>query len=182
MIGPLSTTAQEPPARTREPASDHPSALSAGDLTHVQLTWIEKREEQWIRFGAPVAERILDRPRRVLSFRPGCVFAVLRWSANDFGTTFSRLDVVASVAPGQAFQTVPCIDPGAEILLTMTGWPRVARVLETIDAIERLGIDLESVSPEHWRHVHNRMAAGQAPRTYTLGQHRAFLLRRRVTS
>ena len=180
MIGPLSTTAQEPALRNPEP--HHPPALSADDRTHVQLTWIEKREEQWIRFGAPVTERIVDRHRRVLSFRPGCVFALLRWEANAFGTTFSRLDVVASVARGQAFQTVPCIDPGAEILLTITGWPRVARVLETIDAIERLGVDLESVSPEHWRHVHNRMAAGQAPCSYTLSQHRAFLLRRQVTS
>lgn len=182
MIGPLPTSIQEPQARNREPASVHFQARSADDLTHLQLTWIEKKQEQWIRFGAPVTERILDRRRRVLSFRPGSVFALLRWEANDFGTTFSRLDVVASVARGQAFQTVPCIDPGAEILLTITGWPRVARVLETIDAIERLGVDLESVSPEHWRHVHNRTAAGQAPRSYTLSQHRAFLLRRRVTS
>ena len=50
------------------------------------------------------------------------------------------------------------------------------------DAIERIGIDPEAVSPDHWRHVHNRLAAGHEPRTYTLDHHRAFLLRRKAES
>jgi hypothetical protein len=36
------------------------------------------------------------------------------------------------------------------------------------------------VSPHHWRHVHNRLTAGQEPRRYTVEQHRAILLRRSV--
>ena len=49
-----------------------------------------------------------------------------------------------------------------------------------LDAIERLGIDPAAVSPDHWRHVHNRMTAGEAPRAYGPRQHRAFLLRREI--
>jgi len=47
-------------------------------------------------------------------------------------------------------------------------------------AIESIGINPADVSPHHWRHVHNRLAAGQEPRSYTAEQHRAILLRRRV--
>ncbi len=44
-------------------------------ITTVELTWIEKQVERWLRFGRPVADTILDRQRRMLSFAPGSVFA-----------------------------------------------------------------------------------------------------------
>ena len=53
-------------------------------------------------------------------------------------------------------------------------------MLRHVDAIEAIGIDADTISPDHWRHVHNRMAAGYQPHAYTLEQHRAFLLRRRT--
>ena len=45
------------------------------DLTHVELVWLEKRIENWIRFGHPAEEQILDRRRRIVSFAPGSIFA-----------------------------------------------------------------------------------------------------------
>ena len=60
-----------------------PSADSPDALTHVELTWIEKRIEYWIRFGRAAGKRIIDRRRRVVSFRPGAIFAFVRWAAND---------------------------------------------------------------------------------------------------
>lgn len=157
-----------------------PTVLPQDNLTHVELTWVEKKIENWIRFGSHAHEQILDRRRRVLSFRPGAVFAFVRWASNDFGTTISRIDIVRAVARGKAYQTLPFVRPGGDILLKIESWPKVERVLQTIDAIERLGIDPEAVSPDHWRHVHNRLTAGHEPRAYTLDHHRAFLLRRRA--
>ncbi|MBR2686279.1 MAG: DUF2840 domain-containing protein [Aquamicrobium sp.] len=157
-------------------------ALCTDTLTTVELTWLGKKQEQWIRFGNPVKEQIVDRQRRIVSFRPDSVFALIRWAANDFGTTLSRIDIVVAVARGRPLQTLPTVRPGAEILLSMARWPQVELVLKAIDAIEQAGIDASSVSPEHWRHMHNRMTAGQAPRSYSPRQHHAFLLRRRVTS
>ena len=157
-----------------------PAALPSDNLTQVELTWIEKKHETWIRFGTHVHEQILDRRRRVLSFHPGTIFAFVRWAANDFGTILSRMDIVQAVMPGEAYQTLPFVRPGGTILLKVESWPKVERVLQAIDAIDLLGIDLESVSPDHWRHVHNRIAVGQEPRAYTADRHRAFLLRRRV--
>lgn len=160
-------------------APRHPCATE--DLTHVHLTWIEKRVEQWLRFGAPASERRLDRRRRVLSFVPGVTFALVRWASNDIGTVLSRLDVVRTTASGATRQTLPLVRPGGEILLRAHGWPRVERVLRHVDTIEAAGIDLAAVDPDHWCHVHNRLAAGQEPSAYTLLRHQAWLKRRRIS-
>ena len=136
-----------------------PSALSHDNMTHVELTWIEKKIEYWIRFGREAHEQILDRRRRIVSFRPHTVFAFVRWAANDFGTIISRLDIVRAVEPGEAYQTLPFVRPGGDVLLKVEGWPKVEEVLRHVDAVEAVGIDADAVSPEHWRPVHNRMTA-----------------------
>ena len=157
-----------------------PIAHASDNLTHVELTWVEKRIENWIRFGREARETILDRRRRVLSFRPGSTFAFVRWASNDFGTIISRIDIVRAVEPGQPYQTLPFVRPGGEILLKIDGWPKVEQVLRHIDAIQGIGIDPEDVSPDHWHHVHNRLTAGHEPRAYSADQHLAFLKRRSV--
>jgi hypothetical protein len=148
-------------------------------LTQVELLWFESRIERWIRFGRPVAERILDRRRRVLSFAPGEAFALVRWRANDYGTAVSRIDILRAARPGQALTVVPFVTPGGELLLRAHGWPKVERVLEAIDAIEQLGVDPADAAIDHWRHIHNRLATGETPRPYTRERHRAWMLRRR---
>ncbi|MFC2254053.1 DUF2840 domain-containing protein [Labrys portucalensis] len=149
-------------------------------LTHVELTWIDKRMENWIRFGHAVQEQAIDRQRRILSFRSGSIFAFLRWAANDYGTILSRIDIVRAVEQGEALQTLAFVRPGGDILLRIEGWPKVEQVLRHIDAIEALDIDPVEVAPDHWRHVHNRMNAGLSPRPYTIGRHQAWLKRREI--
>ncbi|MBR0962519.1 DUF2840 domain-containing protein [Tardiphaga sp. 538_B7_N1_4] len=149
-------------------------------LTHVELTWQAKRIEHRIRFGHPVATARLDRHRRRVSFAPGAIFAVMRWAANDFGTVLSRIDVLRAVQAEESFTTVPLVQPGGVILLTISGWPKVERVLQAIDGVEALGIDPADAAPEHWHHVHNRLSVGDTPRTYTMTRHKAWLKRRRV--
>lgn len=150
------------------------------DLTQVELVWIEKQIEHWIRFGREVREQILDRRRRILFFPPGTTFALVRWAANEHGTVLSRLDILHAVGAAEPCQTIPTVTPGGDILLRVDGWPKVERMLQLIDAIEAIGIDPVDVSPDHWRHVHNRLAVGETPRAYTMQRHRAFLLTRRI--
>ncbi len=159
-----------------------PPPLPIDGLTRVELTWIEKKVEYWIRFGKEKEEQILDRRRRVLNFTPNSVFGFVRWASNDYGTVISRIDIVRAIRPGEPYQTLPFVRPGGDILLKMEGWPKVERVLQIIDAIEAIGIDPTEVSPHHWRHVHNRLTAGQEPRVYTVHQHRAVLLRCEIES
>jgi hypothetical protein len=158
------------------------SGLLLGDLTHVELIWMEKQIEHWIRFGHDVAEQILDRRRRILSFTPNSIFAYVRWAANDYGTVVSRIDILRAVVRGEAFSTVGYVRPGGEILLRASGWPNVERVLQAIDAVEQAGVDPADACPDHWRHVHNRLAAGEGPRPYTRERHAAWVLRQKCAS
>ena len=167
-----------------EPSPQHvipPSPRRAVTLTHVELTWIEKKIEHWLRFGRRAEEKILDRRRSIASFTPNNIFAFVRWASNDYGTIISRMDIVRTVETGERFQTLPFVRPGGEILLRVDSWPKVERALRAIDAIEALRIDPADVAPEYWRHLHNRLAAGHEPRAYTREQHAAWLKRRSVT-
>jgi hypothetical protein len=149
-------------------------------LTEVELIHLEGKIERWIRFGREVQERILDRRRRVLAFAPGAVFAFVRWASNDFGTIVSRIDILRAVDVTQPLSTVPFVRPGAEILLRISGWPKVEQVLAAIDQVEALDVRAEDACPDHWRHVGNRIATGQLARPYTADRHSAWLLRRRI--
>ncbi|WP_306259957.1 DUF2840 domain-containing protein [Pararhizobium sp. IMCC21322] len=168
------------PAAFKKGAQREATDRQSDALTHVELIWFEKRTEYWIRFGQQAGERVIDRRRRVVSFAPGQVFAFVRWASNDYGTVLSCIDILRAVCRGEPYQTLPSVQPGGDVLLTITGWPKVERVLQVIDAIEAFGIDPVDVTPDHWRHVHNRMAARQTPRTYTQTRHAAWIKRRRV--
>lgn len=150
------------------------------DLTLVELTWREKRIEHRIRFGRIVDEHRLDRHRRIVSFAPSTVFAFVRWAANEYGTIISRIDIVRAVRADEPYQTLPFVRPGGEILLRISGWPKVERVLAAIDGIEALSIDPADAAPEHWRHLNNRISVNEPFRVYSADQHHAWLRRREI--
>ena len=147
-------------------------------LTHVTLVWREGEREDWLRFGKPAASRILDRRQRIESYAAGQLFGLVRWTSNAYGTLRSALDIVRAVGAGEPVTPVPQIDPGGELLLHVHGWPKVARVFRLIDTIEASAIDPCEVAPDHWRHIHNRLAAREAPRCYSPARHDAWLRRR----
>jgi hypothetical protein len=150
--------------------------------TSVELTWVEKQTERWIRFGNPLRDEVIDRRRRRLTFAAGSVFAFVRWASNDYGTALSRLAIVRAVAPGEPYSTLPCILPGGEILLHLSSWARVRRAFEVIDAVADLGIDPALAAHDYWRHAHNRLIAGHRPRAYSVPRHRAWLLRQALAA
>lgn len=81
------------------------SALDArqpfDNLTHVELTFRTKMIEHWLRFGDPIERTIIDKRRCVASFKPGQIFAFVRWASNDYGTIISRLDIVRTIDRGE---------------------------------------------------------------------------------
>jgi hypothetical protein len=162
------------PAETR--SNEGPS------LTHVTLFWREAEHEDWLKFGKPVANRVVSRSRRVESYAPGQVFGLVRWASNDYGTIRSSLDIVRAVEPGEHVTPVTQVDPGGELLLSVHGWPKVEQVFRLIDAIEASRVDPCEVAPDHWRHIHNRLAAREAPRDYSHARHRAWLHRKALLS
>lgn len=150
--------------------------------TEVELIWIEGRLEHWTRFGRVAAERIVSRKTRIVSFRPNAVFALVRWTSNDYGTIHSRIDTLRAVMLGEGYTTAPFVRPGGELYLSIQGWPKVRAVLAAIDAVEAAGVDPCDAAPDHWRHVHNRLSAGETPRLYTTERHAAWLKRKAIES
>jgi hypothetical protein len=155
-------------------------ASASSPPTDVQLIWLKGQFQRWIRFGRIADERLIDRRRRVVSFAPGAVFAVVHWEAGQYGTTLSRLWVLRAVAAGEASAPVPFVAPGAEILLDLKTWVKVQAALAVIDAIEAQRIRPERVAPDHWSHVGARIAVAQTPSTYDRTRHRAWLMRKRL--
>ena len=159
----------------------HDSTIDAAlELTHVDVLWIRQRVENRVRFGRIEQQHVIDRHWRVVSFAPDSIFAFLRWASNAYGTAYSQIDILRAVAPGEGYVTAPHVHPGADSLLHISGWPRVEKVLQAIEAVEALGIDPADVAPDDWRHVHNRLSAGDRPQPYTRTRHHAWLRRKRV--
>lgn len=150
--------------------------------TIVHLTWTEGRVERWIRFGRIARETVLTSSEKRIAFAPGAVFALVRWSSNDYGTVESRIDILRAVRAQEPCSTVPCVTPGGELLLRLSGWPKVEAALRSIDTVESYGIAPEEVCPDHWRHVHNRLTAALQPSAYTPARHAAWLKRRMTTT
>ena len=169
----LWTDGDAPPRRPAE------TRLSDGPrLTHVTIYWRKGEREDWLKFGKPVAERIINRRQRTESYSAGQVFGLVRWASNEYGTVRSALDIVRAVETDEPVTPVPQVDPGGDVLLSVHGWPKVAQVFRLIDAIEASDIDPCDVAPDHWRHIHNRLAAREVPRGYSLARHRAWLQRK----
>jgi hypothetical protein len=145
----------------------------APELTHVELLWIRQRVENRIRFGRIDQQHVIDRRWRVVSFTAGSIFAFLRWAANDYSTVLSWIDILRAAASGERYVTVPHVRPGSGSLPHLSGWPKVEKALQAIEAVEALGIDPADAAPDHWRHVHNRLSVGERPRCYTRSRRHA---------
>jgi hypothetical protein len=104
-------------ASVRGPSNDTRTALA-----HIELTWLEKCIEHWIRFGRIADEKALGRCRRIVSFAPGGAFAFVRWALN----------IVRAVASGEPYATLPFGHPGGDILLHINGWAKVKQALQAI--------------------------------------------------
>jgi len=149
--------------------------LPASGLTDVELTWIEGHLEQQLRFGRVAAERSGGPHKRIASFRPGATFGLIGCTANDLGCVFWSLAIVRAVAPGAPFSTHPAVRPGGEILLSLSNLEPIRAVCREIDMIEASGVDACDVSPDHWRHIGQRLAAALPFRSYSAERHAAWL-------
>lgn len=162
------------PAAALPPASVR---LPAGGLTDVEITWIEGRLEQQLRFGRVAAERSGGPHKRILSFRPGATFGLIGCTVNDLGYAFRGLAIVRAIASGAPYATHPGVHPGGDILLSLSDLEPIRAVCREIDMIEACGVDACDVSPDHWRHIAERLAATLPFRSYSAERHAAWLRR-----
>lgn len=143
-------------------------------FTRVEIVFYPEHLNHWLRFGAPETQQDLDRRRSLALFRPGQVFGYVRWRANEFGTQEWRFTIVRTSEPSLLLSRIPGVDPGGEVLLLAAGNTKVKRALLQVDVLEADGFDPADVSPAYYRHVHNRITAGQPVRAYSREQHAAY--------
>lgn len=151
-------------------------------LTRVTVLFIDGKVNDRVRFGRPASERIVDRRCRIDLFAPGATFGYVQWRANSFGTELWRLWVLRAGEPGERLDTVPGIAPGAHILLSLAGQPRVERALDLVDAIEASGLDPADAPESYWRTAANRLAAGRPCRVYSAEEHATLAPHARLRS
>lgn len=156
--------------------------MSMRRYTSVTTVFRPDRINIWLRFASPVRKRQLDRRRSLVLFAPHSIFALLRWERSRYGTVLSHITIMRTVAPGEPCATWPNVHPGAELLLFASGWLKVERVLQAIDAVEALDIDPADAAPEYWQHLHNSLGVRQPPHPYSAEQHRAWLRRHELLS
>jgi Protein of unknown function (DUF2840) len=101
-------------------------------LAYVELTWLEKQIEHWVRFGRIAEHPVLNRRVRIVSFAPDSVFAFVRWPSNDFGTIISRIDVLRAVAPASPFPPCLCPSGGESFSASLAGRTSVAFCAQSI--------------------------------------------------
>jgi len=151
-------------------------------FTRVEIAFYPEHLNHWLRFGATDAQQDLDRRRSLALFKPGRVLGYVRWRANEYGTQEWRFTIVRTAEPSLLLSRIPGVCPGGEVLLLVTGNTKVKRALLQIDVLEADGFDPADVSPAYYRHVHNRIAAGQPVRAYSRDQHAAYLASQEVSA
>lgn len=128
-------------------------------------SFIEGRENHYLRFGTPARTERPSGGGTVSIFRPGARFGLVFWNKNQFGTQDWSVTILRACALGERIERVPQVRPGAEILLHAAGRGKVEtgtlgpaqRMLATLDEIESAGTSLEDVSADFWRSAHYRV-------------------------
>ena len=151
-------------------------------FTRVEIVFYPEHLNHWLRFGDPDEQHDLDRRRCLALFKSGRLFGYVRWQANEYGTQDWRFTVVQTAEPSLLLSRIEGVTPGGEVLLLAIGNAKVKRALLQIDALEAAGFEPADVSPAYYRHVHNRITAGQPVRAYSMAQHEAHLAARQVAS
>ncbi len=150
-------------------------------LTRVHVHYGRECFNYYIRFGIPKYRDDFTGRQAYEYYAAGAIFGYIRWQANDYGTESWRFFVLRAGDDTTQNCSIPGVAPGAEILADITGKDRVRRFFKIIDQIEDRDIDCIDVAPDYWIETNARINSSLDPQSYTLDQHRAWLLERAVS-
>ena len=127
-------------------------------LTKVHIFFEEKKNTSKLVFGDPDASENIHyaerKSSREIYFKPNSIFALELWTANEHGTTEWRIYILRSVWPGEKATRIPCVTPGAEILLYARGKSRVRNVLAWLRRLQKAKTDFQSLPADYYRQSH----------------------------
>lgn len=137
-------------------------------LTKAKLLFENKRSNVKLLFGNPAISKDLrfseGSSRKNVYFKPGSLFALELWSANDYGAVIWMVYVLRAVWPGEPANRVPQVQPGAEILLHARGKERVRKVLHWLRRLHDETEDLSALPPEYFHAAHYSLKNRLEPR------------------
>lgn len=144
-------------------------------LTRVALKFVPQQVNVWLKFGKPILELRKDSSLRYALFEPGQIFCRLAWFANEFGTTQWTLMILKAARLGEPVSVIEGVMPGAQVLLRLSGQPRVLQVLDWFDDLERAGAQLPELPESFWQMAHHRLQARLPLPIFTPERQRAVL-------
>ena len=148
--------------------------------TRVHLHFDRKNLNYYIRFGECVFREEFTRREAYEYFPTGKIFCYIRWEKGQFGTKNWHVMVLRAGDESTLMHSIEGVEPGAEVLLDITGRERVYRFFRALDQIDRLKIDCAEVAPWYWIQSHARLYAALDPLVYSEKKHQAWLLEREV--
>ncbi|MGL1921629.1 MAG: DUF2840 domain-containing protein [Hyphomicrobiales bacterium] len=146
----------------------------------VHLHFDSKNLNYYIRFGECVFREEFTRREAYEYFPTGKIFCYIRWEKGQFGTKNWHVMVLRAGDECTLMHSIEGIEPGAEVLLDITGRERVYRFFRALDQIDRLKIDCAEVAPWYWIQSHARLYVALDPLVYSEKKHQAWLLEREV--
>jgi hypothetical protein len=121
-----------------------------------------------ILFGLPIQRRWFpsrgtDR-RAVWYFSAGSRFALNLWACNTYGTIRWRCFVCEAIAPNQAADTVPFVNPAARVLLSTRGAAQSRLFLAWLAEREASGMDPATCPAQIFEAAHFRLHGSRIER------------------
>lgn len=135
-------------------------------------------------FGTPVTLKKVDEKeggtRTEAFFRPGSVFALEIWEANEWGTIKWHLYVLRAVAAFEKLNRIPEVLPGAQILFAAKGERQVREAKTWLRDLVEKGVDPAHLDPDYYRSAWSKMRVNLKPRSFGRphGKVLSFLKRR----
>ena len=148
--------------------------------TRVHLHFGRKMFNYYIRFGECVFREEFTKREAYEYFPTGKIFCYIRWDRGDFGTKNWQVFVLRAGDENTIMHSLIGIEPGAEVLLDISGRERVYRFFTATDQIERLKINCADVAPWYWIQTNSRLNSALDPLVYTQKKHETWLLEREV--
>ena len=137
-------------------------------LTQVDTEFLDGRCNYRILFGCANRTQLLEQIRgRTWErhwFVAGSRFALDLWRRNAYGTIQWRCFVCEAVGPGNVIDTLPCVRPGARVLLATHGAAQSKLFLAWLNELELAGVSAPGCPRETFEAAHFRLMGLRADR------------------
>lgn len=145
---------------------DPPGTRQRIPVTTVRMLFAEGAKNYRLLFGRPLRIETVNQREgytaAIARFAPGARFGLDLWRSNAYGTIQWRCFVCEAIGPGEAGDSVPCVTPAAQVLLSTKGAAQSRVFLAWLDQFAKSGIDPVTCPRETFEAAHFRLQGSRA--------------------